>query len=214
MNESATVNLEKIEKLPFKIDELKNILKELQEQEEIIWDENIDEDSKIAKIIENRKKLVETFILEAGRFDKVFETSLGSVYFVLSSGESLRAKHFSKNNYSSPYFPEVEHFGFGSIKQNIFFLDSVEVDRLTKSDFLFYHGSNISTVDYAIGMHPFELNIDGFGFRIVFEMEDNILKLIGTESEDREGNKKIDTNESQEVTGGTHIGHPITKIIK
>ena len=147
-------------------------------------------------------------LLEANRFDKVFKTEKGSIYFVLFSGETLRFKISGGKNIfglNNPLDPVIPIFTLSPITGKVFFVDSEtlhEFNHMLKitDD---WRNKRIKTTDIVIGSHPIELNIlEKDGNKISFVDYGDSFELIGG------------TLDPEDLPmGNIHTGHQISEII-
>jgi hypothetical protein len=202
----GSINLEKQETLPMTPDEFAQRLKLLMDTEsQLINRETIKGEDLYSGIRKLRSDFVEKLLLEKERFNKVFKTANGSVYFILETGETIRAKMVvDKYEFDEG---DGQHFMFSPLMNNLFFLPQDESERLARVEDL-SPGEKIKTVPYGLRVVPFEINIRGFGSQVVFENNSGELLLIGTQTL---GAEELDT-EGNLV--GTHLGHPIIEIVK
>ncbi len=201
-----SAHIENSEILQMTIDEFSSRLKALSETEDRLFEKKVEGESVDFNISKLRSDFVEGLLLEKERFNKVFKTSNGSVYFHLETGETIRAKMVDdKYEFNAG---EGKHFMLRPAMNDLFFLSQDESERLARVGDL-YPREKIITVPYGLGAAPFEMNIKRFHSQIVFREEGGELLLIGTKSE---GEEEIDIEGN--LFGGTHIGHPITEIVK
>ncbi len=153
------------------------------------------------------RALIESLIKESERFKHVFQTSNGSSYFVLNSGESQRIK-CSDNKFDSR--------SIQPLLNDLFFVSDAEFERLiklVKGSYLRYDallGIPIEEVDFAVGAHPIELNMHHAPspFDILLERSGNIMFLNAKKHEwDPPGLQG-------QISNGVHIGNRVVKIIK
>ncbi len=200
--------LEDREKPPASVEELSSLMSDLGDREYEVFETKKNNGQYFKDISETRNEFVQNLLLEKDRFDKIFKTSSGSIYFQIKTGETLRAKMMpDKHEFAEG---EGEHFKFQPILNNLFFVLASEVEKATKGDL--YPGEKLKTTTYELGACPLELNIHGYGSQIVFEEKDGFLYLIGTALVRGAGEKIIETDHN--LVGGYHVGHPITEIIK
>jgi len=188
--------------LDFKIFEMQDQLYE--DNPNMSLDERMGiQDQETHKLIEG---LVEKLEQKKERFRQVFETEQGSKYFVTQQGESVRIKRTNGERYAQ-----------GDLQpptRKIFFIDQNEFDRLPDKRAEKLRDVKIRQAEYQEGAYPVELNIDGFGWEIVFEEGEDpngerYLVMKGSRPADHEIDKSSD-----QLVGGFHMGHKITEIIK
>lgn len=144
------------------------------------------------------------------RFDHVFKTEKGSIYFTLSTGPSFRIKQRDTDEMSrlQPVLPKIV------------FVDASEIAILSQwckespnlSHDIF--GKQIATVPFALGTHPVELTVIGYGpdTQPILEEADGTITLLGIQ-------KVSPTGELSEVPlryslGSIHLGNKIVEVIK
>lgn len=206
MNIHEQTRLENSDILPISVDELSERVQSLKDMEYRLCEKaakGMGVDFKISKL---RLDFVEELLAEKERFSKVFRTSKGSVYFNLQTGETIRAKMVD-DQYEFDT-GDGNHFMLQPMLNNLYFLSEDDAVRLMMAGEL-HPGEKIKTVPYDLAVVPFEMNIQGFGDRVVFKEENGELLLVGTKWT---GEKTIDT--SGNLVGGTHLGHPIIEILK
>jgi len=189
---------------PIGIDEVSSQLEVLRNREFVIDKKGGEYIIAVTKI---RNEFVKKLLSEKERFSRIFRTSSGSIYFQVQTGETLRAK-MMPDKYE---FEEGDgkHYKFQPITTDLFFIPQSEIDRLNGVEL--YPGEKIRTVPFGIGVSPFELNIRGFGSKVVFEEGNGGLFLIGTQRTYPEADKTIEMDHN--LVGGIHKGHPIVEII-
>ncbi|MFA6537388.1 MAG: hypothetical protein WCT18_03230 [Patescibacteria group bacterium] len=139
------------------------------------------------------KKLME----QKDRFAHVFATEIGSTYFVTKDGQSLRFR----------VDRETGEIDIQQIMKNIFFTDESGfeiIKNARKLAFFSIIDHAITTTAPKIGSYPLELNSVSLYGEIVFETTPTTLTIKGS----KYPNEKI----QDQIFGGLHIGHQITKI--
>lgn len=131
----------------------------------------------------------------------IFETSQGSIYKVMQSGQSSRLKAGSKE-------PEPNN-------EAIFYIEENEFRRITENivdefglfmNFDVLVGKRIKIVPLNIGVRPLELNPVDQIEKIVYEIVDGYLMLFGT---------RVGTAYKEGMLfGSLHFGHPVSKIVQ
>lgn len=215
MNNSGSNQQETMELPPMSLEELSLRLDSLRENEYAVPNKN--DDSGVERVISKiREEFVTQLLLEKERFSRAFKTSNGSIYFQLTSGQTLRAKMIpDQHEFMSG---ESKHFKFQPIMKKLFFVSQEETDRLVESlkrnDGEYRPGEVVTVTEYKLGASPFELNLarenDG-ALQIVFEMRSNKLFLNRSEGKDLKGDIEI---LKDQLVGGIHLGHPIIEILK
>lgn len=147
--------------------------------------------------IQNREQeliqaLIERQIAEAKRYQNIFRTANGSIYFVFSTGESLRIKKTGEGLRPQPIF------------DHIYYVDKDQLDELlemrrqdTLQDEII--GKRIRIAPCSLGITPFEFGIQGY-FPQSVTQEPNSITILG--------------DKSGVFASGYHLGHPITELIK
>ncbi len=152
-------------------------------------------------------KLIEDFLEEKERFNKVFKTELGSYYFILESGQSLRIKaNFLKEKEKKLYENKIKtKFELMPLSHAIVF--SKESPRKTKTDL---HGNvleiTIKEVPYQIGTLPIEIGFEEEQNHPLIIREKKMVKIISQPLFSEDPNFIPPTP--------YHVGHPIVEIIK
>jgi len=193
---------EREEKKMFSILDLEELTKKHKEEKDKIWDADYHGRELFEKLIEEEKKFLEELMESKERFKKIFKTEKESIYFILETGESLRFKR------SSGEFGEK--LKSQPVLERVFFISEEEAERIKKEHLLEWPGGTINIINYRVGAVPFELNVYKYPSKIVFKEEENSLKIIGSEFVNEDGKISQDEN----LSGGYHIGHPITEIIR
>ena len=147
---------------------------------------------------------LEMLINNSERFERVFQTSKGSTYFQIKTGESLRLKY---NQIGKIQIIDIE-----KISKETFFLVQEEVERERKREkekeikegkgitilsYNFLLDKPLTKTDYAIGSAVFEINFDSEPTAIKAEINDNSVCF-----------SRITNRPAM------HLGHEIAKIIK
>ena len=129
----------------------------------------------------------------------IFETSKGSIYKVAHNGQSSRLKAGNEK-------PEPDC-------EAIFYTDEDEFQRITDLITdplnLFINldalvDKKIKLAPLSIGVRPIEINPSDQVEKIVYEMTDGHLILLGT--------KVGNAYKKGMIFGSLHFGHPVTKI--
>lgn len=182
-------NRVEIRAVPYSLDELKRLS----------WDcldQTLEESSKERRQ-EIVKKFTEKLKNEKEKFQNIFETENGSLYFITKNGESLRIKKDGNEAKIQPICRKVffvEEKTFNELMENRRYLD----------EYLLAH--KIKTCPAKTGAHPFEFQIIGFP-EIIYEVNEGELKIHGTKYEKGEEIQKS-------FVSGFHLGHKIINIIK
>ena len=176
-------------------------------------DEEIEE-QKVINLILNE-------MLSDDKFDKIFKTSAGSIYFLDEDKECLRLKKEDDKLTFQPITKDLFFISQDGIKvlKDIFqSLPFIEMDILSgsrqESDRPF-----ISLEEYKIGSIPIEFNIKDICVRhsrdrlIKFKVADNKLIFYATKIKENDKPSSI-SDFFSDFFGGVHFGHEITEIIK
>ena len=165
---------------------------------------------------ENSRKVHLDFIKDLidnrERFQYIFETEKGSIYFVLHSGETMRIKKHKPGIWPGDY--QIQNF-----TKRIFFIDASEENRLKamilednkKENINKLVGKKIFLTELREGVIPIEVDVvdlwedEEHGRRAIFEFRDNKIVFKGD---------KIGGSINEKSIGLVHFGHPIFKIIK
>jgi hypothetical protein len=207
--ETSPSQLEKEMTTAFTVNEITTRCNVLYDEEtKITSNKDIPREEMISLICATRNNFIETLLKEKVRFDKIFRTSNGSLYFQLQSGEVLRMKNIpTKDEFSAGN--EERTFQVQPIMSNLFFISRSEMERI--SIISLQPGEQLQTVPYEQGAVPFDINKRGYPSQIVFEIDNNgILTLKGTVFRNEHGNVEI---LDDQLVGGYHRGHPITNVI-
>ena len=138
------------------------------------------------------RELVEQLTGEKQRFKHVFTTKVGSTYFCLHSGESLRIQRSENGLEVKPIF------------RHIYFIDEHQAEELKATQNRWYSDHSIlhrpiPVVDCTVGAFPFEFGIIGMS-------EIDVAKASGT--------IMIAGDRNGDFSSGSHIGHQIIEVIK
>ncbi|HVZ66966.1 MAG TPA: hypothetical protein VG917_01770 [Patescibacteria group bacterium] len=175
--------------LPYTVDELQE---EKNKLEDLI--DGIPYEERSIKEQQLIQGFIDKQIKEKDRFQNVFKTDQGSVYFTLSTGESLRIKQREGKWEMQP------------ICRKIFYTDNDTADEFEEdvrkghSEYEPIIGKPISTTELKIGATPIEFEILGGTPPIAFEESPGKIVIKG----DHMGF----------FASGYHRGHPITEVIK
>jgi len=211
----------------FTLDQLKNEIDKFQKRDNVISDEY--HDKKIIKNFEafqeekqkNTREFIKSLEDRKDLFKYVFKTldhesaesgyldknTIGSYYFVLDSGESLR---FRWGCQDGEYGYKIQ-----PIMKNIFFINKNEKDKIQKmrEHELFEFDiidKPISLSPISIDTHPLELTVDYWHSELILDLtKKDTLIIKGIKLKNQSEN-----NIEKQLSGGLHIGHPISKIIK
>ncbi|MBW6441851.1 hypothetical protein K0B04_03015 [Patescibacteria group bacterium] len=126
------------------------------------------------------------------KFQNIFYTENGSIYFTFEDGCSIRFKN-TETGWSVQ--PILKHTFYLNAETADMLVDMKNKDTL-QGEII---GLPIKVFEPAIGMIPFEFEIEGFP-EIEFSINDDILMIKG--------------DSFGEFSSGCHIGHKITKVIK
>ncbi len=202
------VHLEKKEMAPMSVDELSSRLRDSFKNERQSFHEDRRGKERMFFIIKTREEFVKNLLFEEERFNRIFKTSSGSIYFQFEKGGFFRAKMIpDKREFEESGEESGKHFQFQPIMGDVFFLDQEESNRLEGIEIR--PGQKIKVTKFGLGASPFELNVNGKP-PISFEENEGEITLIGTKRTTR-GVEEIDTSG---LYGGIHKGHPIVEIIK
>lgn len=155
-----------------------------------------DSEADAAKLQEQKQEAIKKFIdeqvEEKVRYQHIFKTENGSIYFQLMSGESLRIKQ-NDGKY------EIK-----ALCNKIIYLDEEQANELIRLDTNNtlqekIIGMPIRTSACQIGMTPFEFEIYQ-SFPINYTESDRTIIIHG--------------DELGSFANGSHIGHKITEIVK
>jgi hypothetical protein len=176
-------------KKSYSLDELQKIYSDFR-------DAKLDEDSR-----ESRERMTKEFIeklkREKDKFQHVFETESGSVYFVAQTGESIRFKNENGKIKDQPI-----------VRKTFFISEEVsgELMKNRKNMDEYLLSNEITLCSFDLGTRPLEFWIIGFP-EIVYECSNGKLQIKGTKRDDKEKIDKV-------FASGFHVGHKITNIIK
>lgn len=133
------------------------------------------------KVIELIEKLLE----QKEFFQKVYRTSNGSFYFVLSDGSSIRFKFIKEKNGLNKYEPQ-------NLMDETMFISQEEYDSIKESGFQY----KLHESGFSVGSIPFEVSRKKEGEPILVSVGDNEFKI------------------NEQDLDRYHFGHPISEILK
>ncbi len=187
---------------PFSLADLERISNELREK---LHDITMAKGSDYAESHLTQQQAYEDFINDQlknnkDRYDHIFKTEPGSIYFTTISGESLRIRMDEERGWQLQ-FPE----------RRIIFVDEEERIRLRGlvNDRHFprnFDGQSIRKTSFGIGAVPIEFGIVEHAKRVA-----QLTPFTETLGSLTFGEQSLDTDL---MTNGFHRGHPITQIIK
>jgi hypothetical protein len=171
---------------------------------------NANEYNSCMRRIEGRKKpkvlsvILNVLIDNSEKFEKVFQTSKGSTYFQIKTGESLRIKKSDEYKDSTTGLDKII-----TIEENIsketFFLNQEEVKtrqeeiktKIEQKSYDLLFDKPLTKADYAIGSVVLEINVYSETPRMKAEVDDKYIRISCISD-----------------SPSFHIGDEITKIIK
>jgi len=193
----------------------KKLLYEIQDKNLSRKEEELEEKELVISILNE--------MLQDPKFDKIFKTEKGSVYFLDEDSECLRLKQ------------EGEKLKFQPITKDLFFIDEAGLlymksllneDKFalkyTELDILSGRSSErlfVPLKKYEVGAFPLELNVKEICIRdkmdrlIKFEVVDDKLVFYATPRDETKAPSSED-DFYDNFFGGIHFGHRITEIIK
>ncbi len=145
------------------------------------------------------ENLLQCFFENKEHFALVFETSSGSLYFHTKDGSTLR---FKKEN--SRYRPQP-------LTSSLYFVSSEDGTRLMGDLKHLAPGISFKSVPFSLGSVPVEINIADYPYSIKTSQDGEKITLTHSEFNPKSGEdpEKIE----DQLVGGIHIGHPVSKII-
>jgi hypothetical protein len=146
---------------------------------------------------EQHEKIVNSFknklLEQSARFDRIFETQKGSIYFSTAEGHTIRVHDKSSGEYKLiPVEPLTANTFFISEKEFERIMNLTE-DRKSINNLV---GQSIETTEYGVGAKPVELGIVNMSDHQKVEYSGNTAKITGYGIQD------------------IHLGHAIKRVIK
>lgn len=191
------------EHLPISYKQIKDDLREVYQAVDNLWDENIEYKQRVKKEQEITIEYIKKLESQKDRFKFIFETSHGSKYFVLEDGHSLRIKNEKNSDNENIYKIQP-------VMSKIFFVDKENFEKIKNiRDLDYLIGEPIPKITIKEGVYPIELNSTTMPAEIVYSEDDNNITLSGSRYKDTPDEQMKD-----QLFGGFHLGHEISKIIK
>jgi hypothetical protein len=186
-------NIDDLEKMRSDMDkeadqiELRYAAKEISREEYIRLIKKLHQNT-ADKLIANKEK-----------FAHIFQTEMGSYYFVLQSGHCFRIKSTEKSLLTQP------------IMDNVFFMGMSEsdllLDEMAKKGPTILLDRLLDVTELKKGVCPVETGMHNIGSSPSITRFDHAIKIMGSISKD---GKIID----KQIYGGVHFGNAISEIIK
>jgi hypothetical protein len=142
------------------------------------------------------ENFIESKINEKFRFQHIFRTDKGSLYFVDESGESWRIKQTEEGLRSEPVCRKIVFVTQETSQELLKKMKGMEGSDSFLND-------KIPTVPLRAGVVPFEFGISHFP-EIVSEDLAGSITILGTRYKDEI---------KPHFASGVHVGHPVTEII-
>lgn len=186
-------NIDDLEKMRSDMDKEADQIGHRHYVKEISWEE-------YKRLIKNlHQNTVDKLIANKERFAHIFQTEMGSYYFVLQSGQCFRIKSSEKSLLTQP------------IMDNMFFIGMSEcdllLDEIAKKGPTILIDRLIDVTEPKKGVCPVEIGMHNTGSSPSITRFDHAIKIMGSISKD---SKIIE----KQLYCGVHFGHAITEIIK